>query len=58
MDKKTKFLIGAVLFLSGIIIGFFISPIKQGIGNNSGNNITNHYNKEEEQVDEEVITFN
>jgi hypothetical protein len=55
MDKKTKFLIGAVLFLSGIIIGFFISPIKQGIGNNSGNNTTNHYNNEKEEKDEEVI---
>lgn len=51
MSKKQHFLTSAVCLLCGIIIGFFIAPIKQGIGNNCGNNY--HYYKDEENKDEE-----
>ncbi|BCJ93714.1 hypothetical protein acsn021_12830 [Anaerocolumna cellulosilytica] len=52
MDKKMRFLLGTVLFLAGIITGFFIAPIKQGIGNNCGNNSTNNYHNEKEENEE------
>lgn len=51
--KNKKFLcIGIISFLAGIIIGFLISPIKQGIGNNCGN--TNYYTDEKNEKSEEV----
>lgn len=39
--KKSNFvwMCSAFLFL-GVIIGFFVSPIKKGIGNDSGNRYT------------------
>lgn len=41
MEKKTVILISLISFLSGLVLGFFISPVKQGFGNNCGNH--NHY---------------
>lgn len=34
-------------FFMGMSIGFLISPIKQGMGNNSGNTTNNYYGKEQ-----------
>lgn len=46
MKKATCFLISTIFLLLGIIIGFFIAPIKKGIycGNNNGSN-NSTYNK-------------
>jgi hypothetical protein len=52
MKNKKYLCIGIISFLTGIIIGFFIAPIKQGIGNNSGN--TNYYTGEKNEKSEEV----
>lgn len=35
MKKRTAFLVSALGFLIGIICGFLISPVKNGMGNNS-----------------------
>lgn len=45
MKKSTPFCISLISLLSGIVIGFCLSPIKRGIGNNCGN--TYHIYKEE-----------
>ena len=47
MKKLTAFLIALSSFLFGVIVGFAVSPIKNGIcvGNNNGNNGgTNSFN--------------
>ena len=51
MSKKETILIAIGSLLLGVIIGFFIAPIKKGLefGNNSGNT-TNYYGKEEEET--------
>lgn len=42
MKNNEKVLLGLSCFLGGVVAGFFIAPIKQGIycGNNSGNNVS------------------
>lgn len=46
MRKATGFLLSIIFLLSGIILGFFIEPVKKGIycGNNNGNNNSNANN--------------
>ena len=39
-------------FFMGMSIGFLISPIKQGMGNNSGNNTTHNYYGNEKPKDQ------
>lgn len=41
MKKMSKILLPITCLLTGIVIGFLISPAKGGFGNNSGN--TNNY---------------
>lgn len=38
MDKRKKGFVYIICFLTGVIFGFLLAPIKQGIGNNCGNN--------------------
>lgn len=45
MKKREIFTLSALTFSMGIICGFLISPVKNGIGNNSGNNTKNYYDK-------------
>jgi len=42
MKNNEKVLLGLSCFLGGVVVGFFIAPIKRGIycGNNSGNNVS------------------
>ncbi len=40
--NKRKFLLPSLMFFIGTTLGFLLSPIKRGIGNDSGN-VTNHY---------------
>lgn len=47
MNKGRAVLISMLMFSVGMILGFLISPIKRGIGNDSGNTTNNYYNKEE-----------
>jgi hypothetical protein len=42
MKKRTGFMLSLIFLLLGIIIGFLISPVKQGMGNNNGNSIYNY----------------
>ncbi len=41
MNKITGILLAITCLFAGIVIGFLISPVKDGFGNNSGN--TNNY---------------
>ncbi|WNF24892.1 hypothetical protein [Mesobacillus jeotgali] len=43
MRKNEVFTYTALAFSIGIVLGFLISPAKNGFGNNSGNNIKNYY---------------
>lgn len=40
MKNKEKIMLGLTCFLGGVIAGFLIAPIKEGVycGNNNGNN--------------------
>lgn len=46
MSKREIFTLSALTFSMGVVVGFLISPVKNGMGNNSGNNIKNYYYKE------------
>lgn len=46
MEKREIFTLSALAFSMGVVVGFLISPVKNGMGNNSGNNIKNYYYKE------------
>lgn len=52
MKKLTVFLMGTTCFLGGVLLGILMAPVKQGIGNNSGNTYNNHYHKEETETEE------
>jgi hypothetical protein len=43
MTKGYVFLVGAASFFAGLALGFMASPVKNGIGNNSGNQTHYHY---------------
>ncbi|SHK97875.1 hypothetical protein SAMN02745136_03783 [Anaerocolumna jejuensis DSM 15929] len=47
MKKSVAILVSIICLLTGVILGFFLSPVKYGIGNNSGNTTNNYYNKKE-----------
>ena len=46
MKDKEKVLLGLSCFLSGVVFGFLIAPIKKGIC--CGNNCGNHFSNEED----------
>ena len=52
MKKKEIFMLAAITFSVGMVLGFLISPVKQGIGNNSGNTTNNYYDKKRLTGDE------
>ena len=43
MNKGKTFWIAATSFFAGVVLGFFVSTVKNGIGNNSGNSTHYHY---------------
>lgn len=45
MRKREILTLTALAFSVGTILGFLISPIKKGIGNDAGNKIYNYYDK-------------
>ncbi|BCJ98329.1 hypothetical protein [Anaerocolumna chitinilytica] len=49
MRKPTVFFISVICLLSGIILGFLLSPVKFGLGNDCGNTTNNYYNKKEQE---------
>ncbi len=53
MKKIEIVLLSVCTFLAGVVMGFFLAPIKKGfeIGNNSGN--TNNYNYGDNEAQEE-----
>lgn len=52
MKKSMVFLIGFACFFAGVGLGFMISPAKNGMGNNCGNNTNNYWGKEPDDGDE------
>lgn len=52
MRKREVFMLSSLAFSMGIVLGFLISPVKNGIGNNAGNTITNCYGKKSLTDDE------
>lgn len=38
-------MLSALSFSMGMVLGFLISPVKNGLGNNSGNTTKNYYGK-------------
>lgn len=61
MNKSTGFLIGIIGLLGGIILGFMLAPIKNGIecGNNNGNTRNYYYGplEAEERSDSDEDDF-
>ncbi|WP_170311687.1 hypothetical protein [Vallitalea okinawensis] len=51
MKKREIFMLSTLTFFMGIVFGFLISPAKNGIGNNAGNNITYH-GKQDSTIEE------
>lgn len=49
MKKSTAALVSVICLLAGIILGFLIVPIKEGIGNHYANATNNHYKFSEEE---------
>ncbi len=47
MKMRTGVLIPAISFFLGMSIGFLVSPVRDGIGNHSGNNCGNTIRKED-----------
>lgn len=45
MRKREIIMLSALSFSMGVVFGFLISPVKKGLGNNSGNTIKNYYGK-------------
>jgi F0F1-type ATP synthase membrane subunit c/vacuolar-type H+-ATPase subunit K len=48
MKKVTGILLAIACLFAGIAIGFIISPVKGGLGNNAGNTTNNYYDKKED----------
>lgn len=61
MEKKYRFWMGLACFMTGIVLGFLLSPVKNGvsIGNNSCNEYGKLSGREEEpaEEDEDAIAF-
>ncbi|MBD7911602.1 MULTISPECIES: hypothetical protein [Clostridium] len=54
MNKKEVLGLTSLAFSIGVVFGFIISPVKNGVGNNSGNTTNNYYNKEKSSDNEEI----
>ncbi|WP_160687616.1 hypothetical protein [Clostridium sp. C2-6-12] len=51
MKKSEIFMLSITAFSIGIVLGFFISPIKKGINVIGGDNISNYYTKNDLATD-------
>ncbi len=47
MKKREIIMLSILTFLSGIVLGFVFSPVKQGIININGNTTNNHFDKKD-----------
>jgi len=52
MNKREIFTLSALTFSLGVVLGFLISPAKNGVGNNCGNTTNNFYDKDHSTDDE------
>ena len=57
MRKREIFMLSALSFSMGIVLGVLISPAKNGVGNNSGNNIKNYYYCKPSKDEESWFSF-
>lgn len=55
MKKREFLLISALAFSVGTILGFLISPAKNGFGNNSGNTTNNNYYGKKDKEENELV---
>lgn len=54
MKKSVIFWMCSAFLFLGVIVGFFISPIKKGIGNGSGNRYTiDKYIRSDDELSED-----
>ncbi len=54
MKKREIFMLSALAFTTGIVLGFLLSPVKQGCGNNNGNTINNYYDDKKKLIGDEA----
>ncbi|NLZ81289.1 MAG: hypothetical protein GX913_05745 [Clostridiales bacterium] len=54
MEKKEIIILALLTFSLGMITGFLISPMKAGIGNNSGNTTHNNYGEKDPKESEKI----
>ena len=52
MKKREIFMLSSLAFSLGIVFGFLLSPVKQGITVNGGDNTNNSFNKKHSATDE------
>jgi hypothetical protein len=53
MKKTTGILLAIACLFAGMVMGFLISPVKAGFGNNAGNTNYNYYYKKEDSENSE-----
>ncbi|MCR2823884.1 hypothetical protein [Lederbergia panacisoli] len=54
MKKREVFMLSALSFSVGIVFGFLISPIKQGVYNIAGNTENYHYHDKKNTGSDEM----
>jgi len=54
MKKREIFTLSALAFSMGIVLGFLISPAKNGFGNYVTNSTNNYYDKENLTTDKSI----
>ncbi|MCB2342412.1 hypothetical protein [Clostridium estertheticum] len=54
MKKIEIFTLSALAFSMGTVLGFLISPAKNGFGNNASNTTNNYYDKKHLPTDESI----
>lgn len=52
MKKREIFMLSVLTFFMGMVLGFIISPAKNGFGNNTWNTINNNYDKKHIEAEE------
>jgi hypothetical protein len=51
MKKREIIMLASLSFSMGVVLGFILSPVKQGITNVIGNTTNNNYNDDEHSTD-------
>lgn len=54
MSKRESILLAGLMFFMGVALGILISPLKGGIGNNSGNTTNNNFGVSDD-IEEAIV---